>query len=252
MPGFRFRINDLPEEADEPKIPIHKLFLPAGLVMLILGLWAGWNYFHLRAPKFSELEAVPLRDVRAVTMRSYGRTDEVTAITITLPRGGSVEYKDLWPRFEQVRSKDTNLSLMVDRANHVWALKSADGTYLERDYFASRTLENRAFCGIGAPALLFAGLWLVVAFFAVERAAPRGPLPEACRVQVPARKLALISALVGYLGFFWLVLQPLLGRFLPFWVVSFFWVMSGGILGNLLVERLKRWKGKNQGCQATR
>jgi hypothetical protein len=49
--GFRFRFEVPPDEPGDPKIFIFRiLFLVPGLLLLGVGLWEVWRYFHLPAP----------------------------------------------------------------------------------------------------------------------------------------------------------------------------------------------------------
>jgi hypothetical protein len=243
MVGFRYRIKDLPEESDEPKILITRLFLPIGIIFLTFGAWAGWKYFGVTAPPDSQLHEIRLRDMAKVT----GGNDPKRAVqTIYLHSGsGDVEYKSPWPRFEQVRGLDTNLSLLVDSTNLVWALKSRDGVISERKYFLSRNLEIKTIYGFCALFFLPSGLLGLAAFGSAERELRNGTFPDNLRILLPARKLILVSALFGYLFIFGLVLMPLLEKILPFWSLGFFWVLSAGVIGNLLVNRLKKWRPRS-------
>jgi hypothetical protein len=243
MPGFRFKIKDLPEEADEPRILLHKLFLPAGVFFLGFGLWAGWGYLHVHPPAESELLAVRLQAVTNVAESRYSRgTGELRAVNLQLTNGTAVEYKTQWPRFESVRSLDTNLSVLVDRTNLVWGLRSGNGLILEREYFVSRNLEIKSIDALCAIMFLPFGVMFLVGFFAAEIALRKGTFPEKQRVLLRTRKLILVGFLFGYLGFYWFVLVPLLGKIMPGWSLPLVWVLSGGILGNLLVDFLKKWR----------
>jgi len=247
MLGLGFRINELPEEPDEPLILIHKLFLPCGLLFLLFGAWGGWGYFHTKAPADRDLEEIRLRDVvKANPIQEGVRTGEVSAISLRLPNGRRVEYKRLWPRYEQVQVLDTNLSLLVDQTNQVWGLRLGDGQIAERAYFVSRNLEIKMIYGFCALFFLPSGLIGLAAFFSAERELRRGKLPESMRIWVGCRKLVLVTALFGYLGVYGLVLVPVLGRFLPGWGLALFWVITGGMLGNFLVGRLKRWRASSE------
>jgi hypothetical protein len=244
MVGLRFRINELPEEPDEPRILMHKLFLPAGILFLFFGLWAAWGYFHTGAPAVRELQELRLQDVIAATPIHQGRTGEVSSVSLRFPGERRVEYKRLWPRYEQVQGLDTNLSLLVDQTNQIWALRLVSGQIAEQAYFSSRNLEMKGLLGFCALFCLPSALIGFAAFFEAERALRKGALPKDMRVLIRTRKLVLVAALFGYLFFYGLVLVPLLGKALPIWALGLIWVISGGLLGNLLVARLKKWRVK--------
>jgi hypothetical protein len=53
MPGFRFRLKDLPEQTGERRISIHWFFLPLGLVLVAVGLIGLRDYFLKNGPMFS-------------------------------------------------------------------------------------------------------------------------------------------------------------------------------------------------------
>lgn len=248
MLGFRFRIKDLPEEPDEPRIPIYKLFLPIALFFLAFGGWACWKYYNVTAPPDSQLHELRLQDLTNAT-GSHDPTRAVQTIHL-VSRRGSFEYRSTWPRFEQVRSMDTNLSLLVDGTNGIWAIKSSDGTISERRFFLSVNREIKMIYGFCALFCLPSGLLGLAAFLSVERALRRGePLPESARFTLRARQIVLVTFLFGYLAFFWLALVPLLGKVVPFWVLGLIWVLSGGYLGNLLVGYLRKWRTKPNALQ---
>jgi len=240
MVGFRFRINDLPEEADEPRILITRLFLPFALLFLAFGGWAGWKYFQMHAPPDHTLREVRLANVTKVT----GGHDPTRAIQTIhlLSRQGSIDYSSGWPRFEQVRSLDPNLSLLADSTNLVWALKSADGTISERDFFLSLNLEAKSWSGVGALFFVPSGLFLMLCFWLAEREMRKGTFSSELMILLPARKIVLLTALFGYLFFYGLVLAPLLGKSLPSWALALIWVLTCGLLGNLLVRFLGKWR----------
>ena len=242
MAGFRFRINDLPEEPDEPRILITKIFLPVGLLFLAFGGWASWKYFQWHAPPDKMLHEIRLQEVRKLT-GGHDPAREVQTIHL-LSRQGSVEYKSPWPRYEEVRQLNTSLSLLVDSTNVVWALKSADGTISEREFFVSRNLEVKTLTGFCAIVFVPCGLYMLVCFWAAERSLRKGTFPDSLQILLPARKLVLVTALFGYLFFYGLVLVPLLGKIVPSWLLGLFWILSAGILGNSLVRFLKKWRGR--------
>jgi len=245
MVGLRFRINELPEEPDEPRILIHKLFWPAGILFLFFGLWAAWGYFHTQAPAVRELQELRLQDVIAATpIHQEGRTGEISLVSLRFPDERRVEYKHFWPRYEQVEALDTNLSLLVDQTNQVWALRLSSGQIAEQAFFSSRIVEMKGLLGFCALFCLPSALIGFAAFFAAERELRKGTLSDDMRILIRTRKLVLVAALFGYLFFYGLVLVPVLGRFVPFWALGLIWVISGGLLGNLLVARLKKWRVK--------
>jgi len=243
MAGFRFRINDLPEETDEPRILITKLFLPVGLLLLAFGSWAGWKYFRWQAPPDNVLREVRLADVRKVT-GGNDPTRGVQTIHLHWPQG-AVDYKSGWPRFDQVHNLDTNLSLLVDSTNQVWALKSSGGTVSNRDFFLSLNLEVKPLSGFCALVFAPCGLFLLFSFWAAERELRKGTLSGDLMILLPARKLVLVTGLFGYLFLYGLVLTPLLGKVLPGWALALIWVFTGGLLGNLLVQVLKKWRTRS-------
>ena len=246
MVGLRFRINELPEEPDEPRILIHKLFLPAAILFLLFGLWASWGYFHTKAPAVRDLVELRLQDVIGATPVHEGWTGEISSVSLRFPGGRRVEYKRFWPRYEQVQALDTNLSLLVDQTNQTWALRLSSGQIAEQAYFSSPISEMKGLLGFCALFCLPSALIGFAAFFAAERELRKGTLSNDMRILIRTRKLVLVAALFGYLGFYGLVLVPLLGKLVPIWALGLVWVISGGLLGNFLVERLKRWRVKPQ------
>jgi hypothetical protein len=179
MVGFRFRINDLPEEPDEPRILITKIFLPVGLLFLAFGGWASWKYFQWHAPPDKMLHEIRLQEVRKLT-GGHDPAREVQTIHL-LSRQGSVEYKSPWPRYEEVRQLNTNLSLLVDSTNVVWALKSADGTISEREFFVSRNLEVKTLTGFCAIVFVPCGLYIWFAFGLRNVRCGKGRSRTACK-----------------------------------------------------------------------
>ena len=51
----------------QEKVSYHKLFLPAGLLLLVVGSWGIANYFRLHGPSDQELHELALRDVSKLT-----------------------------------------------------------------------------------------------------------------------------------------------------------------------------------------
>lgn len=244
MPGFRFRINDPPVGPQEPRIHLFKLFLPGAAFFLIFGAWAAWHYFQIHAPADNQLRALPLRNVVRIT-ESYTSYDsnKISSIELQTADGHSIYYNAFWPDFAEVHAHNTNFSLLVNSTNQIWALRTADGTVVGRDFFRKRNLEEKSIDAFCALLFLPFGVCFLIGFWAGQRAVRTGAKlpPDAVRL-ISVRKLTLIGFLAGYLIVFGGWLGPWLMKFLPGWSVGLIWVLSAGLIGNYIVRYFqKRW-----------
>jgi hypothetical protein len=236
VPGFRYRFNVPEDRPGDPKILLHRILLPAGLFLLGLGLWAGWRFYHIHAPPDADLRALPLQKVRSVIeIRKVHATNEIAAVDLRTVDHRVVRYHGFWPCFDRVRGRDTNLTLLMDSTNQVWLVKDTGGHEYGRSYFRKRNLEYKTVCAMAA--ILFIPLGGLMFFPAVileyglrrDGKVPGGGAP------VSARKFTLFAGLVGYLFIFGFFVSPWLTRILPGMVVALVWVVSAGLLGNLIL-----------------
>lgn len=236
MPGFRYRFNVAEDQPGDPKILLHRILLPAGLLLLGLGLWTGWRFLHIKAPTDADLHALPLQKVLSVAeVRNPYAATNIEALELHTADHRVVRYNEFWPCFDRVRQRDTNLTLLMDSTNQVWLVKESSGQEFGRDYFRKRNLEYKAICAMAAIVFIPLGALMFLPAVILEYGLRRdGKLPRD-GAPVSARKFTLYAGLLGYLFFFSLVIWPWLGARLPGIVMVLIWVLSAAAVGNLIL-----------------
>ena len=245
MAGFRFRFNVPDDQPGDPKILQHRILLPVGLVMLALGLWSTWRFFHIHPPADDALHPVPLQEVLTVTdVPNPFATNEIQAVELHTKDNRTIRYVVFAPCFDRVSHRDTNLTLLVDSTNRVWLVKDVTGHEFGRAYFRRLHLEAKSVSAVAA--LLFVPLGGMMFFCALalecalrrQRALPGGGGP------VSARKFSLFAGLIGYLYIFGFFISPLLSRILPRMIVALIWVVTAGLLARLILWYFRPKPGK--------
>jgi hypothetical protein len=136
MIGFRFRINDLPEQPGEPKIPIHRLFLPFGLIFLVLGIVGLHNYFQLKGPPLSQLHEIKLLSfTNVVAEGEIPGSTHIDSIWLQSSNGLKIRYREKFPYSSEILNLNTNYGLLLDSTNAIWGITTANGEVLARSYF---------------------------------------------------------------------------------------------------------------------
>src|SRR4051794_13294302 len=104
MPGFRFKINDLPEQPGTRKIPQHWLFLPIGLVLLFVGLGGVRDYFRLKGPPRAELHQLKLANVTNVIAEpEIPGSDRIDSIWLQTSDNEKIRYRHRFPYSSEIR-----------------------------------------------------------------------------------------------------------------------------------------------------
>jgi|GEM_PF-3235102 len=219
----------------QEKVSYHKLFLPGGLFLLVMGSWGIANYFRLHGPSGSELHELALRDVSKVTeepeIPGSTRIDNIWLATANNER---IRYRKQFPYSAEVRQLDTNLSLLLDSSNKVWAVKNASGGILSQRYFEEYNIEAKIvgkYCGAFLAVL---GAILLFGYVNVQRSWQTLPAEERAKLEVDAHNLRMLLAMLAYLVVFailasWLDLQGVAATLL---------YLSGGfVLMKLLSKR---------------
>jgi hypothetical protein len=212
------------------KVSCHILFLPAGLLLLAGGSWGIANYFRLRGPSDQELHELALRDVSKVTEEpEIPGSTRIDNIWLETTNNVRIRYRNRFPLSSEVRRQDTNLSLLLDSSNKIWAVKSAVGTVLSRRYFEEYNIEAKTvgkFCG---PFLAVLGAILLFVFLGVQRSWKTWPAEERAKLEVDAQNLRLALVLFGNLVVFAILAHWLL-NYLPGFAVTLLYLLSGGVL----------------------
>jgi len=228
VPGSGFRFKVPPDQAGDPKILLHRILLPAGLFLLGFGLWAGGRFLHTHPPADADLHAVHLQAVLSVTeIHDSYQTNEIEAVELHAADHRIIRYDVFCPRFDEVRKRDTRLTILVDSTNQVWLVKSAGGQVFGRDYFLRRNMEAKAADGLCAILFIPLGTLMFLPALALEYGLRRdGKLPKD-GAPVSARKFTLAAGLLGYLYIFGFAISPWLSKMLPNMVVILVWLFSG-------------------------
>ena len=209
--------------------------------MLGFGLWACWRFFHLKPPLDADLHPVRLQEVLTVTeVRDSTGMNEVRAIELHASDNRVVRYGTAWPRFDGVRNRDTNLTVLVDGANQVWVVKDAGGRSFGRSYFMNRNMRTRIPAALCAVLFIPLGALMFLPALLLEYCLRRGDKLPRDGSPVSARQFTLAAGLVGYLYFFGFVITPWLTKILPGIVVALIWVLSAGALCNLILRHFQQ------------
>ena len=237
VPGFRYRFNIPPDKPGEPRILLHRILLLAGLLSLGLGLWGGWWYFHLKPPADADLHPVPLQKVLSVAeIRNPHATNDIQALELHTADHRVVRYYEVWPCFDRLRQRDTNLTLLVNSTNQIWLVKDSSGHEFGRDYFRKSNLEFKPFAAFAAIVYAPLGALIILSALAAEYSLRRTGKSPWGGASVSARKFTFYAGLAVYLFLFGLVISPWLGARLPGIVVALIWVLSAAALGNLILR----------------
>jgi hypothetical protein len=221
----------------QEKVSYHKLFLPAGLLFLVMGCWGIANYFRLHGPDDDQLHELALRDVSKVTEEPESRgSKSIDNIWLETTNDVRIRYRNRFPHSEAVRHLDTNLSLLLDGSNKVWAVKNAGGAVLSRNYFETYNIESKIVGLICGPFFAALGAVLLVLYFGTERSWKTWPAKEHAKLEVDAPGLRLGLVLLGNLVVF-AILSDWLLKHLPPIAVTVLYVVSAGVLMNLFSNK---------------
>jgi hypothetical protein len=92
----------------QEKVSYHKLFLPAGLLFLVMGSWGIADYFRLHGPGDDELHELALRDVSKVTEEpEIPGSKRIDNIWLETTNDARIRYRNRFPYSEEVRHLDT-------------------------------------------------------------------------------------------------------------------------------------------------
>jgi hypothetical protein len=241
MPGFRFRISDLPEQPGERKIPLHRLFLPIGLILLAGGIIGLRNYFRLKGPPLAELHALKLTNVTNVVAEpEIPGSTRIDSIWLRTSDGAKIRYRQRFPYSDEIRRLNPNYGLFLDKTNVVWAVISGGGEILARNYFEEYNLEAKTvgkYCG---SFLALFGVCLLFAFTVNERQfQPGKPMPKSLN-PIRLRQLILFGSIVGYMALCFAVIFPLLSGRVAGWLSPLIWVFGAGLIGNGIVAYFRK------------
>ncbi len=241
MPGFRVRINYLPEQPGERKISLHWLFLPLGLGLLIVGIMGLRNYLRLSGPPPAELHVLKLADITNVVAEpEIPGSTRIDNLWLQASDGAKIRYRVRFPYSSEVRHLDPDYSLLLDTTNVVWAVTTRGGEVLARSYFEEYNIEAKSvgkYCG---SFLALFGFALLFCFVVCEKQLRRGgPLPPPVN-PVRVRQLILWGSILGYLIFCFTALFPFLWGKVPGWVLGLIWVLGGGLIGNGIVAYFRK------------
>ena len=221
----------------QEKVSYHKLFLPAGLLLLVVGSWGIANYFRLHGPSDQELHELALRDVSKLTEEpEIPGSKRVDTIWLETTNNVRIRYRNQFPHSMEVRHLDTNLSLLLDSSNKVWAVKSVAGAVLSRRYFEEYHIEAKSvgkYCG---TFLAVFGAILLVLYFGAERSWKTWPAAERAKLEVDAHGMRLGLVLLGNLVLFAILADWLL-KYLPGFAVTLLYLLSAGVLMGFLSKK---------------
>ena len=220
------------------RISIHKLFLPAGVVLLAVGLWSITNYFRLKGPPDRELHELSLRDIRQVTAQSEipGST-RIDNIWLQTSNDLKIRYRRQFPYSTEVRRLDTNYSLLLDSTNVIWAVKTSEGEVRAKSYFEEYNIEAKSVAKFCGPFLAIMGALLLFGYFGAERHWATAAPHERAKLEVDAHRTRLLLISVGYMILYGVVIAPWLRKYSPSRVVGLLWVLSGGALIGLTCKQ---------------
>src|SRR5690242_21456806 len=106
----------------QSRTSIHKFFLPAGLACLGIGVWSVFNYFRLAGPPLEQLHEVRLQDVTQVSAESdIPGSARIDNIWLQTSNNGTIRYRSRFPYSDEILRRDTNVSVLLDDTNTVWA-----------------------------------------------------------------------------------------------------------------------------------
>lgn len=224
----------------QEKVSFHKLFLPVGLILLVGGSWGIANYFRLHGPGDDELHELALRDVSKVTEEpEIPGSKRIDNIWLETTNDVRIRYRNRFPHSTEVRHLDTNLSLLLDSSNTVWAVRKSDGAVLSRRYFEEYNIEVKVVGKYFGPFLAAFGAIMLALYFSAERNWKNWPAEERAKLEVvDAHQMRLGLALVGNLVAFGLLADWLL-KYLPGYAFIVLYLLSSYVLVGL-VSRKRR------------
>src|SRR4051812_17563930 len=224
MPGFSFRISDLPEQPGERKIPLHRFFLPAGLVLLVVGIIGLRNYFRLKGPPLAELHALKLANVTNVVAEpEIPGSTRIDNIWLRTSDSAKIRYRQRFPYSDEIRRLNPDYGLLLDKTNVVWAVTTRGGETLARSFFEEYNIEAKTvgkYCG---SFLALFGLCMLFAFVLGERQLQPGkPLPASLN-PIRMRQVIVFGSIIGYMALCFAVIFPLLSGKVPRWLLMLIW-----------------------------
>ena len=213
------------------------LFLLAGLFCLAAGIWGFANYFQLQGPSDEQLHALALRNVSNVTVEpEIPGSKRIDNIWLETTNNERIRYRNRFPHSFEVRQLDTNLSLLLDRSNRVWAVKKADGAVLSRNYFERYNNEAKSVRLVCSPFVAAIGATFLLVYFCIHRGLQTVSAAQRTKLEAYSHGLRLPMVLCGYLIAYAILAQWLL-KFLAPRVVSLLWILTGGVLMALVSKK---------------
>jgi hypothetical protein len=239
--GARVRIDDLPEQPGESKIPIHRFFAPLGLLLLIVGLYGLHNYFCLNGPPLAELHEFKLAGVTNVVLEpEIPGSIQVGNMWLQTSADTKIRYHKQYPYADAIQRLDPDYGLLLDKSNLVWGITTSRGEVLARNYFEEQHIEAKSVGKICGSFLTFVGLWLLLIFALCELRYRAGTLSASCLIFVRTRQVVLIGSLVVYLFLCAFVMPKVLPQQVAGWAMPFIWVIGAGVLGNGIVAYYRK------------
>jgi len=210
-------------------------------MLLAVGLVGGFNYFRLKGPPAADLHEVKLRDVTNMRLETeFPGSKRIDNIWLKTSTGVTIRYRNRFPYSAEVQRLDPNFGLLLDTSNAVWAVTTTKGEVLAQRYFEEYNIEAKSVGKMCGLLLGVMGTWMLLGFIYTECRFRAGKLPVAEHFPVRVRELILLSSLLGYLALFGFVIAPWLRNVLPAWLIGLIWVLSGGVLGNSIVNHFRR------------
>ncbi|PWU20797.1 MAG: hypothetical protein C5B50_03105 [Verrucomicrobia bacterium] len=248
MPGFRVRINDLPEQPGERKISQHWFFLLIGLVLLAMGLKGLRDYVTLKGPPLAELHQLKLADVtNVVVVPEIPGSARIDNIWLQTLEGAKIRYRNRFPYFEEIRRLNPDYGLLLDETNRVWGITKRSGEILDRNYFEEYNIEAKSVGKICGSFFAISGFVLLFLFVQWERLSRAGKLTPQSLATAPQilrpvrlRQIMLWGAIIAYAIFCVTVIFPLLAGKGPVWMVPLIWVLGCGVIGNGIVAYFRK------------
>ena len=224
------RLSELPEQKGESKIPGHWLCLPVALLLIGMGIYSAFNYFHLHGPPDSELHELKLASVTNVVGEpEILGSEKIDSIWLTAPGDVKVRYRNKFPYSTEVLRLDHTFGLLLDRTNVVWGVTSA-GQVLSRSYFEDYNIEAKSVAKVCGGFVGVMGVMILFIFWAGERSRHRGIVTKNTLPLVRMRNLIMYGSIAGYFVIFGVVITPLLSPIIPSVFLVMLWPLGAGLI----------------------
>lgn len=234
MPGYRFNLEGLPEQPNERIIPLHRLFLPAGLFLIAVGLLGLYRFVNLKGPPADQIHTLRLESVTNTVMR-------LDSVWLKTSEGETIRYRKEFPYFSDVTRLNPQFSLLLDSSNGIWGVATNNTDILARSFFEDRNIETKSVSKICGSFCGGFGVLMLILFLLGEKmcrdkdSAKRLGIPL-----LPSGMVILIGGIFGYLFLFASMISPWLQKWLPDWAVGIAWVLSGGLLLHFMFQHLRK------------